>query len=614
MLNPASAAPGGAPAASGSTAAAAGSADASAVPATTAMLPAPASPAPVQPVHPGPDTDGGSLWWRDAVVYAVYPTSFADGNGDGVGDLVGLRERLPYIADLGVDAIWLCPWNPSPMVDGGYDVSDYRDINPLLGTLDDARDLVAVAHEAGLRIIVDLVANHTSDQHAWFRAALAAGPGSAERERYLFRDGRGEHGELPPNNWISAFGSSAWTRVREADGELGQWYLHTFAPEQPDLNWSSEEVQAEFDDIVAFWFSFGVDGLRIDAAPAMAKVAGLPDYDYAANGGEGVFASGVWTDSPHWDTPGVHDLLRRLRRVADSFGPDRMFVAESVVSSSARLADYLRPDELHTAFNFQFLREPWGPGLRTAIDATLATHAAVGAPPTWCLASHDEIRLPTRLGRDDTAAVHLVDPAVAPTDLDLGRRRARAAYLLMLALPGSAYVYQGEELGLPFVSDLPVESLRDPIYARSGGTTRGRDGSRVPMPWSGVAAPYGFTPGDAAPWLPMPEGWADLTVEAEARDAGSMLALVRDALRLRRALFGGDGYETHDGELASRVDVTWVEAPAGVLDLVRGDARCVVNLTGSPLDLDPDWQVRLTSVPLEGGRLPADATAWLSRA
>lgn len=546
-----------------------------------------------------------ALWWRGAVVYAVYPTSFADGDGDGIGDLRGLRERLDHIADLGADAIWLCPWNPSPMADGGYDVSDYCDINPMLGTLDEARALIDDVHARGMRLIVDLVANHTSNQHPWFQAALAAGRGSTERERYLFRDGRGEHGERPPNGWISAFGDSGWTRVTEPDGSPGQWYFHTFAPEQPDLDWSREQVRADFDDIMRFWFDLGVDGLRVDAAPAMAKEAGLPDYDLAAYGDPSVFRSSAWVDSPQWDTPGIHDIMRRFRSVAREYGEDRMFVAEAVVSSSERLADYVRPDELNTAFNFQFLKEPWGPGLRAVIDETLRLHAEVGAPPTWCLSSHDEVRLATRLGRPDTTAVHMVDPATAPTDLELGRRRARAALLLMLALPGSCYLYQGEELGLPYVADLPVESLRDPVHRRSGGTIRGRDGSRVPMPWSGDRPPFGFSTNDDT-WFPMPADWADLTVAAEEADPGSTLHLLRAALRLRRA------------QGAPEAALAWRASDPAVLDFERLDrhgapVRCVLNLSGAPVPIDDGWEVTLSSIQLLAATLPHDATAWLRR-
>lgn len=538
-------------------------------------------------------------WWSQAVVYEVYPRSFADGDGDGSGDLGGVRARLAYLHDLGVDALWIAPWFPSPMVDGGYDVSDYCDVHPLFGTLADADALVQDAHALGLRVVIDMVANHTSDQHPWFRSALASPPGAPARDRYCFRDGRGESGELPPNNWISAFGGGAWTRTTSADGTPGQWYLHTFAPEQPDLDWSSEQVRDDFDAILRFWFDRGVDGIRVDAAPAMAKVPGLPDADY---GDDPRFLSSQWVGNPHWDVDAVHDILRRWRRVGDEYA-DRVFVAEAVVRDAERLSLYLRPDELQTAFNFGFLKEAWGPGMKQVVDQTLESLGAVGATATWVLSSHDETRLVTRFGRDETSAVHLVDPASAPTDLVLGERRARAATLLMLALPGSAYLYQGEELALPYVDDIPVDALQDPIFARSGGAVRGRDGSRVPLPWSGDAPPYGFTEGSRPTWLPMPDDWAGRTVEAQQGDPGSMLELVRTALRLRRA------------EDFRSPGLRWRESAPDVLDLERGaSTRCIVNFSKVPLPLDPGWEVTVASAPTPDHVLPPDATAWLREA
>jgi alpha-glucosidase len=536
-------------------------------------------------------------WWRRAVVYEVYPRSFADSDGDGEGDLNGLRVRLGYIADLGVDAVWIAPWYPSPMADGGYDVSDYCDIHPTFGTLPDAEALIGEAHDMGLRVIVDMVANHTSARHPWFAEALQGAPGSAARERYFFRDGRGPGGSLPPNNWISAFGGPAWTRTTDTDGNPGQWYLHTFAPEQPDLDWSNERVREDFDQILRFWFDRGVDGIRVDAAPAMAKAPGLPDADY---GDEPTFASSEWTGNPHWDVDEVHDILRRWRAVGEEYGEDRCFVAEAVVRDAERLSRYLRPDELQSAFNFGFLKAAWGPAMRQVIDETLTTLGEVDAAATWVLSSHDETRLATRLGRKETDAVHLVDPAEAPSDLDLGRRRARAATLLLLALPGSAYLYQGEELGLDFVDDLPVDRLQDPIFHRSGGTVRGRDGSRVPMPWSGDEPPFAFTTGE--PWLPMPHAWQARTVEAQQHDPGSMLHLVRSALRARR----DDGF--------AEGDLTWMPSSSEVLDFLCGPkTRCVVNFGDEPVALDPAWEVILSSVPVADGHLPRDATAWLRR-
>jgi alpha-glucosidase len=537
-------------------------------------------------------------WWHEAVIYEVYLRSFADSDGDGNGDLPGLRAHLSYLADLGVDAIWISPWYPSPLADGGYDVSDYREIHPMFGTLSDADGLLADAHAAGLGVIIDLVVNHTSDQHRWFQQALQAVPGSAERDRYFFRDGRGRAGELPPNNWISAFGGSAWTRTTEAAGTPGQWYLHLFAPEQPDLNWGNREVLDEFDDVLRFWLDRGVDGVRIDAAPALAKAEGLPDADY---GDSPLFVTGQWEGNPHWDVDEVHDILRRWRHISDGYPGDRVLVAEAVVKGAERLSRYLRPDEVHTAFNFQFLKAPWDPSLRTLIDESIAAMATVGAPATWVLGSHDETRLVTRYGRRITGARHIADEQGAPSDLALGTRRARAALLLMLALPGGAYVYQGDELGLPDVEDIPEDLLQDPIWARSGHTIRGRDGCRVPLPWAGDRPPFGFSADGVRTWLPQPRGWRDLTVDVQSKDTASMLALYRAALRIRREQhgFSSDGFawRTHTGP---------------VLDLERGDGvRCVVNLGPDAVEFEPEGQILLASVPLDGTTLPSDAAVWL---
>ena len=544
-------------------------------------------------------SDAGEAWWRSAVMYQVYPRSFADGNGDGEGDLPGLRARLPYLRDLGVDGLWISPWFPSPMADGGYDVSDFTDIHPMFGTLDDADAVLRDAHDLGMRVIIDLVPNHTSDQHPWFLAALAGGPDAPERARYFFRDGRGEAGEEPPNNWISAFGGPAWSRVEEPDGTLGQWYLHLFAPEQPDLDWSNTDVLDDFDDVLRFWFERGVDGLRIDAAPAMSKKEGLPDADY---GGVLQFRTVDWDDNPHWDVDTVHDIFRRWRAIADTYEGERVFVAEAVVSTPERLSKYLRPDEMHTAFNFPYLKGPWeAAALRAVIDDTLASFAPMGTPSTWVLTSHDEIRPVTRYGRTTTSSYFITDGEGETPDLDLGTRRARAAAMLMLALPGGAYIYQGEELGLPNVDDLPDEVLQDPMFLRSGGQMRGRDGCRVPLPWTGTEPPYGFSPDGVQPWLPQPATWSELTVEAELADPGSMLSLYRGVLRLR-----------HDIPGLAGAGLAWRDSVDGVLDFDRGAAlRCVVNLSGQPVPLD-EARVLISSSPLADGALPTDAAAWLS--
>jgi alpha-glucosidase len=542
----------------------------------------------------------GEAWWRHSVIYQVYPRSFADGNGDGDGDLAGLRARLPYLVELGVDGIWMSPWYPSPMADGGYDVSDFTGIHPMFGTLEEADALLAEVKAAGLRMIVDLVPNHTSDQHPWFIAALRAGPGSLERARYIFRDGRGENGDEPPNNWISCFGGPAWKRVTEADGRPGQWFMHMFAPEQPDLDWTDPAVLSSFDEILRFWFDRGVDGLRVDAAPALGKAHGLPDADY---GGDLRFMTLDWVDNPHWDVNEVHDIFRRWRAVAEEYGGDRIFVAEAVVSSADRLSQYLRPDEMHSAFNFHYMKGPWEAGsLRGVIDETRESLVDVGAPATWVLSSHDEVRLATRYGRPTTSSAHFADGQGEVSDLELGTRRARAAAMLMLALPGCAYIYQGEELGLPQVEDLPDEVLRDPAFLRSGGETRGRDGCRVPLPWSGTKPPYGFSPPGVTPWLPQPKEWASLTAEVQAADPDSTLSVYREALRLRRQVPGFVGE-----------DFAWRSAPDGVVDFERGDGvRCVVNLAAEPYDLGPDAHVLLSSNALTpDGKLPTDVAVWL---
>ena len=537
-------------------------------------------------------------WWRTAVIYEIYVRSFLDSDGDGLGDVPGIRAGLPYLADLGVDALWISPWYPSPLADGGYDITDYCSIDPRLGTLDDAREMIADAHRRDIRVIVDLVANHTSIDHPLFKAALAAGPGAAERDHYFFRDGRGAGGDEPPNDWISAFGGPAWTRLVEPDGTPGQWYLHLFAPAQPDLNWRHPVVLEMFDDILRFWIDLGVDGFRVDAAPAMAKHPDLPDAGHAPGA---LFASTDWVDNPHWDVDEVHDILRRWRALLDAAGGEHVFVTEAVVNGADRLARYLRPDEMHTSFNFDYLQAGWDARrLRTVIDESLAAVAPVGAPATWVLSSHDETRHLTRFGRADTSGGP-PDPSRqgAGADLALGTRRARAAALLTLGLPGGAYLYQGEELGLPEVTDLPVELLQDPTWERSGHTVRGRDGCRVPLPWSGQDPPFGFTSGEVG-WLPQPADWAALTADRQQDDPDSMLTLYRAALALRRA---DPGWHSET--------LTWLAAPPDVLAFERGAGlRCVVNLsTASAATLGYGVPL-LLSGPVDPGTLPPDTAGW----
>ncbi|MER7282585.1 alpha-amylase family glycosyl hydrolase [Dactylosporangium sp. NPDC000244] len=503
-------------------------------------------------------------------------------NGDGIGDLAGIRSHLEYLHDLGVDAIWLSPWYPSPMADAGYDVADYRDIDPVFGTLAEAEALIAEAHAVGIRTIVDIVPNHTSTAHVWFAEALAGGP---MRDRFYFRAGRDGR---PPNNWESIFGGPAWTQVAD-----DQWYLHLFDSGQPDLNWDHPAVRAEFDDILRFWFDRGVDGIRIDSAAMVAKDPALPDFDP------------LMPPDPHpWiDREALHELYRGWRRIADSYHPSRALIGEVWLPDPQRFVRYLRPDELHTAFNFDFLGCPWdAKALRRCIDETLTTHAAVGAPATWVLSNHDVTRHVTRYGRTDTGFSHDLRQArhQLPTDLALGTRRARAAALLTLALPGSVYVYQGEELGLPEVEDIAAADRQDPIFLRSAGTDPGRDGCRVPLPWSGSAPPYGF---GGTGWLPQPDDWAERTVATQIADDQSMLNLYRRALRLRRALPGlGDGpSEWQD----SADDVLAFDRPHGF--------TCVVNLSARPVAV-PAGTVLIASTPIIDGVLPPDAAVWVSTA
>jgi alpha-glucosidase len=543
----------------------------------------------------GPAAPGGP-WWRSAAIYQLYVRSFADGNGDGIGDLAGVRGHLPYLAELGVDAIWFNPWYPSPMSDAGYDISDYRDIDPAFGTLADADALIREAHAHGIRIIIDIVPNHGSDQHPWFAEALSDAPGSAARDRFWFRPGRGPGGDLPPNDWQSIFGGPAWTRITEPDGSPGQWYLHLFAPEQPDFNWANAAVRQEFEDVLRFWFDRGADGIRIDSAALLTKDPRLPDAGPDEPPGPA---------HPYSDRDDVHDIYRAWRAVSDQY-PERVLIGEIWIPDAVRLARYVGPGELHTVFNFPYLSCPWDAAqLRSVIDHTLELHALVGAPATWVLSNHDVDRIVSRYGRADTAFNLQQRPYFRgfPVDLQLGTRRARAAALLTMALPGSVYVYQGEELGLWEVEDIPDELRQDPIWRRTGGTDPGRDGSRVPLPWSGLEPPFGFSPPGATsePWLPQPKEWRDLTVEAESGQADSMLKLYRAALRIRRAEPAlGDG------------PMAWLPSADGVLTFDRASSvRCVANLSDAPVNLPAHAAVILASGPLTDGLLPPDTSVWL---
>ncbi|MFF3272675.1 glycoside hydrolase family 13 protein [Streptomyces chrestomyceticus] len=537
-------------------------------------------------------------WWRQAVVYQVYPRSFADSDGDGVGDLPGVTSRLGHLAGLGVDAVWLSPFYPSPLADGGYDVADYRDVDPRLGTLADFDTLAGEAHRLGLKVMVDIVPNHSSDQHAWFQEALRSAPGSAARDRYVFRQGKGEHGELPPTDWISCFGGPAWTRLPD-----GWWYLHLFAPQQPDFNWDHPEVRAEFRTTLRFWSDRGVDGFRVDVAHGLAKDLAAPLRDIGSV--EAYEPDDLPEDGSHpfWDRDEVHEIFRDWRTVFDEYDPPRIAVAEAWVRNSRRSA-YATPQELGQAFNFDFLTASLHAGeVRASIDTALTDARAAGATATWVLSNHDVIRHASRHGLPDGCdeeAWLLSDGRAPALDRAYGLRRALAATLLMLALPGAAYLYQGEELGLPEVADLDRADLQDPVWTRSQGRSKGRDGCRVPLPWRRDGSSYGF--GSGGSWLPQPPYWGELSVEAQEGDPATPLELYRAALRLRRELLADETLE-------------WVGGPAvvaeGLLHFRRsGGWHCLTNLSGTPQPL-PDGTLLLSSAPVTGDRLPPWTTAWV---
>ncbi len=532
-------------------------------------------------------------WWRTAVIYQIYPRSFADGNGDGYGDLPGIISRLDHLVNLGVDAVWLSPFYKSPMVDAGYDVEDYTEVDPLFGTTEDAERLITECHARDLKVIVDLVPNHTSSEHEWFKAAVAAGPGSPEREVYHFYDGKGENGEIPPNNWKSVLGGRAWTRLVGPDGEPEQWYLHLFDPKQPDLNWDSERVREMFDDVLRFWLDRGVDGFRVDVAHSLVKAKGLPDDDEELR-----MLSG--SAGPMWDQDGVHEVYRRWRRILDSYEGERILVAEAWVGNPERLALYLRPDEMHTAFNFDFLASPWDADeYRRRITNSLAADDLVGAPTTWVLSNHDTVRHVSRLGRAEKPGVHRegIGPDDPQPDNVLGLARAKAATLMALSLPGSAYLYQGEELGLPEHTTLPHEFREDPTYFNSLHGEVGRDGARIPMPWEAGKPGMGFSP-NGKTWLPQPENYHDLAVDQQAHRDDSTLGLYKRALVLRRELGLGAG------------ELTWRDDfPDGIVAYENRGVLVVVNVSAKPIPL-PDGEVLLSSERLDG-TLPTNSAAWI---
>lgn len=560
-------------------------------------------------VHPAPSTsDQHDLqlpeWWRQAVVYQVYPRSFADADGDGIGDLRGVLSRVPYLAELGIDAIWLSPFYPSELADGGYDVADYRDVDPRLGTLEDFDELVDALHEAGIRIVVDIVPNHTSDQHAWFQEALAAGRGSAARARYIFREGSGPNGDEPPADWVSVFGGSAWERVAD-----GQWYFHNFAVEQPDLDWSNPEVRADFVKTLRFWSDRGVDGFRIDVAHMLTKdfVDPLPsqaELDALPRDGH----------HPMIDRDDVHEVYAEWREVFDSYDPPRTAVAEAWVEPS-RIPLYARAESLGQAFNFDLLEADFDAvQFRRIVGDNLALAAQSGSSTTWVLSNHDVVRHATRYGLPAAertpdgrpARKHgnewLLSGGTQPQlDAAAGLRRARAAILFVLGLPGSGYIYQGEELGLHEVASIPDAERQDPTFFRSPGEDIGRDGCRVPLPWSADGGSFGF--GEDGAHLPQPSWFADVAVDTQDGDPTSTLTLYRRALALRRLLQTEESLEWLE---TGREDVLGFRRPNGW--------TVVTNFGTEPFALPAGASISLSSDATDGGVLPGETTVWISGA
>jgi alpha-glucosidase len=550
-------------------------------------------------------------WWRQASVYQIYPRSFSDSNGDGIGDINGITAKVPYLKSLGIDAVWLSPFYPSALADGGYDVDDYRNVDPRLGTLEDFSGMASALHAVGIKLIVDIVPNHSSDRHEWFQEALASPKGSPARDRYIFRDGLGENGELPPSDWDSVFGGPAWERITEPDGTAGQWYMHIFAKEQPDFNWDNTEVRQDFLKTLRFWSDLGVDGFRIDVAHALTKnlEETLPTKADLEAQGEALYLAGA---HPYWDRDEVHGIYAEWRKVFNEYNPPRTAVAEAWVHADRR-ARYASPEGLGQAFNFDLLQADFdGAQFRQIITKNLAEAEASGASSTWVFSNHDVVRHATRYGlpvskssaEDGIMAGEagkqwlLAGGKQEDVDVELGLRRARAASLLMFALPGSAYLYQGEELGLQEVgSEIPDAERQDPAFFRNKGVEVGRDGCRVPLPWTASGSSFGFGTGGAH--LPQPDWFASHSVEVQEAQEDSTLSLYRRALALR-------------SQFQTAETLEWLETGrSDVLAIRRPNGWTSVTNFGTEAYKLPAGQVLVSSSPLEAGSLPQATTAWL---
>ena len=542
----------------------------------------------------------GSQWWRSGVIYQIYPRSFADSNGDGLGDLKGITSKLDSLATLGIDAIWLSPFYSSPQKDGGYDVSDYIAVDPIFGTLSDFDNLLEKSHALGIRLMIDLVPNHSSDQHEWFKRALASKPGSPERAFYHFKDGLGENGELPPNNWVSMFGGPAWTRVTESDGKPGQWFVHLFDSSQPDLNWANPEVQLEFEKILKFWLDRGVDGFRVDQPHAMAKAEGLPDHPYIKEAGAG-FIEGR-ENPPMWFQDEVHEIFRKWRKILESYPGDRAMCGEAYVYPLSLMAKWVRSDEFHQTFNFRFLDAGWDPKkLFDAINESFEAFDGVGAPSTWVLNNHDVIRHASRFGGDygRATASDGIGSGQPQPDPVLGLQIAKGATLFMLGLPGASYLYQGEELGLPEHTTLENRYRQDPTFVRTNGARVGRDGCRIPLPWEPEGDSSGFSESGKS-WLPQPESYKELARSIQEKNPESTLSFYKAALDLRKQLGLGEG------------SFNWLAGHQGpdTLGYENSDVKVLYNFGKQPVDLS-NFEILISSEPLSGKQLATNQCVWV---
>ena len=536
-------------------------------------------------------------WWRQAAIYQIYPRSFADNDGNGIGDLKGVTAKVDYLASLSLDAVWLSPFYPSALADGGYDVDDYRNVDPKLGTLADFDEMLVALHGAGIRVFVDIVPNHSSNLHQWFKDAIAAEPGSSERARYIFRDGRGASGEIPPTDWPSHFAPSAWTHESTWGGKHNQWYMHWFAPEQPDWNWDNPEIEADFLTTLKFWADRGVDGFRVDVAHALKKDLSEPlrmraTMEYEAP--QTLDGTGILMDRNE-----VFEVYRSWRKLFNTYDPPRVAVAEANVHPS-RMPLYASEETLGQSFDFRFIDAAFSARTyKDCVSQSLELAKKNNSSTTWTLGNHDQMRYATKLGLHpivDRNEWLLSNGQSHPVDFEIGTRCSVAGNLFILALPGCTYIYQGDELGIHEVADIPVDQIQDPVYLRNLKQAKGRDGARVPLPWTRGGTNFGF--GAGTPHLPQPQWFGDFSVEAESGVAGSPLEIFRKALKLRR-------------ELQCAEEITWHQTSSeDVLHFSRPNGwNCITNFKAHKYSL-PAGEVILSSSPIVDGKISAGTTVW----